>query len=105
MGYGMAIQEQFQVEKAAAAEAIKQVLRKIEGAALQQSDIAFSLQEEHMLLVPISMAAIVELSMHDVALTDNLRELVATSVIERLKDLRITINEEIQAFEASLGAK
>ncbi len=104
MGYGMAAKDQFQADKSAAAEAVIAVLRKTEGAALQQSDIAFSEQAEHMLVVPISMAAIVELSMHDVAIaeTDDLRKLVATSVIEQLQDLRTMVNEEIQAFEASL---
>ncbi len=102
MGYGMAVQEQFEIDKIAAAKAVEQVLRGIEGAALQQSDTAFSPDGQHLIMIPINMETMVNISMHDVALTDNLRKLVATEVIGQLMGLHALIHDEIQAFEASL---
>ncbi len=102
MGYGMGIQEQFEVDKTAVAEAVIQVLRETKGAALQQSDIAFSPDGQHLIMIPVNMGTMVNISMHDVALTNDLRGLVATEVIGQLKDLRTILDAEIQAFEASL---
>ena len=102
MGYGMATQDQFEADKLEAAEAVIAVLRKVEGAALQQSDIAFSEQDVHMLIIPINMEVNVAVSMHDVALTDDLRKFVVTKITEQLINLWSTLDEEIQAFEASI---
>ena len=102
MGYAMATQDQFDTDRSEAAEQVIKILRSTEGAALQQSDTAFSMEQDHLIVIPIQMGAIVEIPMHDIALTDNLRKLVATKVVDQLKDLRDMINEEIQAFQRSL---